>query len=173
MNGSMWIAIAFAATALSGQSSAGQDGQTITVTGCLQNFSAKGTVGTTERGYLLTNIATDRADEAKRPASAPATEPAAGGSPTGTSGTATAGAPTSGTSAGSAGSDKVSTPAAKANLSYLLEGRDKELKDHVGHKVEVTGTLQSHPDEAAKTDEGHLQVASIRMLASNCSQRPK
>jgi hypothetical protein len=173
MNGSVWIAMAFAAAASLALGSAGQEGQTITVTGCLQNFSAKGTVGTTERGYLLTNVATDRADDAKRPASSPAAEPAAGGIPAGTSGTAGTVAPTSGSSAGSAPSDKTPTPAAKANQSYLLEGEDKELKDHVGHKIEVTGTLQSRPDEAAKTDEAHLQVASIRMLASNCSMRPK
>jgi len=29
------------------------------------------------------------------------------------------------------------------NKSYMLEGRDSELKNHVGHKVEVTGTLDS------------------------------
>ena len=173
MKGSAWIAIALAAAAASAQSNARQDAQTVTVAGCLQNFSAKGTVGTTERGYLLTNTATDRADEAKRPAAVPATEPTAGGAPTGTSGTASAGAPTAGTSAGAAGNEKALAPASKANVSYLLEGQDKALKDHVGHKVEVTGTLEPRPDEAAKIDEAHLQVASIRMVSSNCSQRPK
>jgi hypothetical protein len=168
MNSSVWMAIALAAAAAGAPAN---DGQTITVTGCVQNFSAKGTVGTTERGYLLTNIATDGADEAKPPVRAP--EGGAGGAATGTSGTAAAGMPTAGTSAGSAGSEKARAPASKAKLSYLLEGEDKELKDHVGHKVEVTGNLQPQHDEPAKTDEMHLQVASIRMLSSTCMQRPK
>jgi hypothetical protein len=29
------------------------------------------------------------------------------------------------------------------NSRYMLDGRDSELKPHVGHRVEVTGTLDS------------------------------
>jgi hypothetical protein len=162
MKRSAWMFIVMAAAASSALGSDGQDRQTITVTGCLQNFSTKGTVGTTERGYLLTNVGRDGEGTPPAPgASRGSTDAGTAASARGTAGSAASGA-----SGGGQG-------ASKANLSYLIEGEDKQLKDQVGHKVEVTGTLLPREDETAKTDEAHMRVDSIRMLASNCSQKPK
>jgi len=126
---------------------AADDSPTITVTGCIQNFSAKGTVGTTERGYLLTNATTGKAGEPSVPATRSAT-------PTGTGGTV--------------GADQASNRAAR---SYLLDGRDGELKDQVGHQVEVTGTVTSPDGDPPRTDEQRLQVSAIRRVASKCSSK--
>jgi hypothetical protein len=159
------MAAALAAAIVTGISA--DEGKPITVTGCVQNFSAKGTVGTTERGYLLTNATTADADA---PASAPAQRPAAAGTPTGTSGTAAGTIPPSGTSQPS-GTDGAHPSTSRANSSYRLEGQDAELKNHVGHKVEVKGTLQPRQDDAPKGEEAHLQISSIKMLASSCTSR--
>ena len=169
MDRRVWIVAALAAVGVSGLSASDQE--KITVTGCLQNFSAKGTVGTTEKGYLLTT--TGRPDDALALAPVPTPGTTAAGTPTGTSGTAGPGMPTSGTWAASGAG--APPPASKAGNSYLLDGPEKDLKAQVGHKVEVTGTLEPRDaDSPPKTSEdAHLQVASIRMLASNCSQRSK
>lgn len=138
----MAIALAAAAAYV-----AADDGPTITVTGCVQNFSAKGTVGTTERGYLLTNATTGKNSEPPAPATGSATPP-------GTSGTA--------------GADQAPN---RATSSYLLGGREDELKDQVGHQVEVTGTVTPPDGGPAKTEERLLQVTAIRMVASKCSSK--
>ena len=125
------------------------DGPEVTVAGCVQNYSAKGTVGTTERGYLLTNVTNEKSGDPLSPAPAPTEATTAPGTPTGTSGTA-----------------------ARAGRSYRLEGHEDDLKDQVGHKVEVVGTvLALVDDDAPKGEEKHLQVASIRLLSSKCSSK--
>jgi hypothetical protein len=69
----------------------------------------------------------------------------------------------------------------------VLDGRDTELKNHVGHKVEVTGTLEAHrgmsgraapsstpsgsPSSRMDDSAQHLQVSSVRMIASDCSAK--
>jgi hypothetical protein len=150
-----------------------QDEPTISVKGCLQNYSAKGTVGTTEHGYLLTNVTPGNGDETKRPAPPAQEATTSAGAPTGTTGASTPQLPTSGTPAPAVGNDSAQPPVSKADTAYLLEGSDKELKDHVGHRVEVTGTVQPFKDETLKSQEARFQVASIRSIASSCSSRPK
>jgi len=78
--------------------------------------------------------------------------------------------------------------------TYVLEGRDSELSQHNGHQVEVTGTLASASStgssSGATTTSGaagtsssspsasssgssasaqHINVTSVRMIASTCS----
>ena len=74
----------------------------------------------------------------------------------------------------------------------MLDGNDSELKGHVGHRVEISGTLDnSHAksgsttgsttgtpatagaDTSSRMDSGsqHLKVASVRMISPDCSSR--
>lgn len=98
---------------------------------------------------------------------------AATSSPTGTSGTAPSDKPTS--SAGPTTPGALAHPSARGN-NYRLEGAASELKEHVGHKVEVTGTVDPRSDaqaEAAKNStEPRLTVTAVRMIASDCAARP-
>jgi hypothetical protein len=60
---------------------------------------------------------------------------------------------------------------------YVLDGPTTELSKHIGHKVEITGTLKPVTDTAtsspasagARTAVPHLQVAGIKMVAASCS----
>lgn len=78
---------------------------------------------------------------------------------------------------------KPGTPGDKAVLSYVLSGG--EMKSHVGHKVQVSGTIadaavttdmsggQSKGDPAAagmdhKDVAGTLKVKSMKMVAASC-----
>ena len=144
---SVWMAIALAGAA---PAASRHDEPPITVTGCLQNYSAKGTVGSTERGYLLTLAIADRNDETMHAAT-----------------------PTSGAAGPPSATDSVQPRTSRSETSYLLEGPDKDLKEHVGHKVEVTGTVQPSEDDATNVEKARFQVISIRRVASSCSQRPK
>jgi hypothetical protein len=78
--------------------------------------------------------------------------------------------------------------------SYMLDGRDSELKNHVGHRIEVTGTVENHGDHAGaagstssatstttsgsasnrmSTNNGTpmLKVSSVRMISADCSSK--
>jgi hypothetical protein len=73
-------------------------------------------------------------------------------------------------------------PPATATASFLLDGHDGDLKAHVGHKVEVSGTVDA-PVETTSEPRGsvtggtgaksmdqqqRLHVGAVKMLASNC-----
>ena len=68
-------------------------------------------------------------------------------------------------------------PAAKPErTSYALLGDEKEFAKHVGHRVQISGTLQSPlaaklPPKAAATAEGvrAVRVTSLKMIGTNCS----
>jgi hypothetical protein len=76
--------------------------------------------------------------------------------------------------------DTLSRPATEANptpkmMSYALVGGD--LKPHVGHKVEVTGTISSDTTSKAGTEikgapgmkvVGTLNVKSVKMISAIC-----
>lgn len=76
-----------------------------------------------------------------------------------------AGAPvaTSGSGAGAA---------AGAKASYRLDGTESTLTPHVGHKVEITGTLEERPASAAaggtNAPAGTLKVDSVKMVSTTC-----
>jgi len=131
----------------------------ITVTGCLQRETATATAGTT--GTSGTTSATSSASGFVlnvTPASASATtgSTSAGATTTGTSGTAS---------------------------SYKLDA-DEKLTPHVGHKVEITGSvdksMSTAPSGSTSTAAGtsasasgssapKLKVDSVRMIAASCS----
>jgi hypothetical protein len=66
-----------------------------------------------------------------------------------------------------------------AGTSYVLSGRDSELKNHVGHKVEVTGTIDAKSDTKTPTTSApptmtastKLNVTSVKMISSDCSAK--
>lgn len=137
------------------------ESSTITVVGCLQHATESGSLAGTalgtsappERAGTLANLNEPEgfilADA--RPASATETKER----PTGTSG----------------------TKANRQKKSYVLEGDMKRLNDYVGRRVEVTGAVASpatsgvNSPASARMRAGtaRLQVASIRVVANNCS----
>ena len=96
--------------------------------------------------------------------------------PTGTSGTAgatrdsseskflltSAAAGTSAT-AGTSGSNADATIAP----SYRLDADDAKLTPHVGHKVEIAGTVDQ-PSSTSSTSAPKLKVETIKMIAASC-----
>jgi hypothetical protein len=78
-----------------------------------------------------------------------------------------AGAPVATSGSGAASSTKA---------SYRLDGTESTLTPHVGHKVEITGTLEEQrPASAAAggaasaaTPAGTLKVDSVKMVSTTC-----
>jgi hypothetical protein len=106
--------------------------------------------------------------------------------PTGTSGTAgasTSVAPsfilanvTSGSSSATIGTSGVTPSASSATASsYRLDADDSKLNSHVGHRVEISGTLEpasaspAGEPGAASGSAPKLKVDSVKMIASTCS----
>ena len=72
-----------------------------------------------------------------------------------------------------------STAAKPARTTYALRGREAELAKHVGHRVEIAGSLLAPlaskvPAKAAETADGTrtVQVTSVKMLGTDCSPKP-
>jgi hypothetical protein len=94
---------------------------------------------------------------------------AAGSAATGTTGTS--GASPSAfmlTSAMKPAGATASTPIAS---SYRLDAVDSKLSPHVGHKVEISGTLQPPTSSSASsaTASPTLKVDNVKMLAASCT----
>jgi hypothetical protein len=62
----------------------------------------------------------------------------------------------------------------------MLSGHDSELKDHVGHKVEVAGTVDAKADTKSPSSTASvstmaastkLNVTSVKLVSSDCSAR--
>jgi len=163
------------ATAQTPSTQSTSGGNTITVTGCLHDGSSSGSAATGTSGstsatpaagsmsagnYVLMNATT--------------------GSGSASSSTTTAG--TTGTTAA-----EPSSAASKMGTSYSLEGHEADLKNHVGHKIEITGTtdsaMKSGSTSSTSTASGTstssssmssgpvLKVTSVRMIASSCDAR--
>lgn len=160
----MWTAaaIACAATAsLAAQHDSTVDGKTVTVVGCVQNYSTANSSARAERGFLLSNAT--RSDLTAPPSMTPpgSTEgpigaPAPATSVTAAGGTVPMAAPT-GVTAGAS---------ARSKSSFVLNGHDTELKETVGKKIEVKGTI-----EPAKQATPRLEVTSLKVIASDCSSK--
>lgn len=139
------------------QSSSASD--RITVTGCLQKDSASATAGAT--GTSGTTSATATASGFVLNVTPSSSSPSSSTSATTPS--------TSGTSAS----------------NYKLDGEDSKLSPHVGHKVEITGTVDKSMSSTApsgststsstsgtsssSSNAPKLKVDSVRMIAASCS----
>jgi hypothetical protein len=71
--------------------------------------------------------------------------------------------------------------ASAAPKTYRLDAEESALTAHVGHKVEITGTLDAAkptaavagdpaPPAAAAASPSKLKVASVKMVAASCSE---
>ena len=74
--------------------------------------------------------------------------------------------------AGTAGTAGTAGSAAGAMVSeYRLDADDAKLSPHVGHKVEVTGTVDKSASGAASTAataSPKLKVESVKMVSATC-----
>ena len=126
------------------QGSKSTAGKTITVTGCI----AKAEPGATGTTGAAGATATEK--EAKFVLNNASVTPSA--------------------TAGTAGAENA--PAAATATEYKLDGDDAKLTPHVGHKVEITGTVDDKGAAAAPTassaNSPKLKVDSIKMIASSC-----
>jgi hypothetical protein len=62
--------------------------------------------------------------------------------------------------------------------AYALRGHEAELAKHVGHRVEIAGSLMAPlaaklPPKSAATAEGvgTVEVSSVKMVGTNCSAK--
>ena len=123
----------------------------VTVEGCVQrgtasNSATPGTVGTSgspSTGFVLANAV----------------------KPTATAG-ATSAPPTAERPSAAAGSASIAT-------SYRLDADDSKLSPHVGHKVEITGSVDDSSGAPAAgpnaTSLPKLKVDSVKMVAATCA----
>jgi hypothetical protein len=71
--------------------------------------------------------------------------------------------------AGTSGSSASSAPIAS---SYKLDAVDSKLSPHVGHKVEISGTVEPSPSSSARAGAAApptLKVDNVRMIAATCT----
>jgi hypothetical protein len=161
-------------------SSSGNNPQgTITVTGCLQQGGAGGTIGTTGGVEAVGGASGSGGGQyvlmqatmvpSGRSAASPTGSPAAG----------------DGGNTPSPGRTVSSTGAAGGG-KYILDGAKADLQPHIGHQVEIVGRMVAGAVAAeAKTSptggrtstnadassENRLQVQAVRMTKSDCASR--
>jgi len=70
--------------------------------------------------------------------------------------------------AGSAPGASPAPGASAAASSYKLDADDSKLSPHVGHKVEITGSLDK-ASSSSPSSSPRLKVDSVKMIASSCS----
>jgi hypothetical protein len=89
--------------------------------------------------------------------------------------------PSSSSTVGTTGT--AGTTASARGTSYVLDGHAADLKSHVGHRIEVTGTVEpksktsadpatsapGSPASSMATD--HLTVSSVKMIAADCAAK--
>jgi hypothetical protein len=159
------IAVAAQTTPPPTQTPSSSSANKVTITGCIERASSPtGTPGSTGTSGSAS------AGETKFVLN---TQPAGSGA-AGTSGTGTS---TSGTSSSSSPSASSSASA----KSYRLDADDSQLTPHVGHKVEITGTVEGGASTSSTTSSSSsasssstatapkLKVDSVKMIASSCS----
>ena len=156
-----WTATFFAVAAsisLSAQTTPAP-GSTVTITGCVSQAQRDGSLGPKATGVTAT----------------PETAASEANNPTPTNRYVLNSATP--TDANRAAADK---PPAKGTpsrqTSYALRGHEQELANHVGHRVEITGSLMPPvaarvDPKAAATAEGirSVQVTSVKMIGTDCS----
>jgi hypothetical protein len=61
------------------------------------------------------------------------------------------------------------SPDDAAGALYILEGKTEELRQHVGHQVEVTGNPEDSSADPSQGNTRRIEVESVRMIAANCT----
>ncbi len=118
---------------------------TVTVSGCVQRATATSNDTGSRAGTMMTDTRFVLAGASARSSTAAA--------PTGTSG----------------------STAAAAHEHRLDDANSDQIAAHVGHKVEITGTIEDHGAAATSADSAaasspKLKVDSVKMIASSCSE---
>jgi hypothetical protein len=72
-----------------------------------------------------------------------------------------------GASAGTPNSSTSSSSPASGGM-YQLDARDSKLSPHVGHQVEVTGSIKGSTSSASGPDAPKLKVENIKMISTSC-----
>ena len=145
--GAVSVAFAQAPTSSASQSQS-MSAKTLTVTGCVARAEQSPT-GTS--GMTGATSATEPKFILTNAALGSSTTPGA----TGTTGTAAA-------------------PATSVASEYRLDASDAKLSEHIGHKVEITGTVEKasaseQKPSASAANSPILKVDTVKMLASSCS----
>jgi hypothetical protein len=192
MKRTLWMTAAIAcatSVALMAQSpstttSQSSDKKTVTVTGCVQDSSAGSAASSTTTGSSTTGGGFILANATMGSGSMAGSTPGStAGTTAGTTSGTTASTPPTSATTGTAGTTGSSS---SMSHNYKLEGSDSELKRHVGHKVEVTGTIDgaSHSTSSATSTTGttssssstmnneqKIEVSSVRMISADCSSK--
>jgi hypothetical protein len=151
------------------QPGASTPGSTVTVTGCVEQAVADGSIGGTPLGTSVT--------PANAGAVANAQPPVDGYLLTGARPANSAPVGTSGASAATAAREN---EASKEKLTtYALEGNRNELASHKGHRVEITGSLappvssgtNAPASKEFQTGVQRLRVQAIKMTSESCQEK--
>src|SRR6185503_14542825 len=84
---------------------------------------------------------------------------------------------TTGTATATTDAPRAATPAATSGSTYTLDDPANKLVAHVGHKVEVTGTLApsataSASGSTARASAGQrLSVSEVKMISADCAAK--
>ena len=138
------------------------------VTGCVQRAEPAGATGTS-----------GAASAATRPGAASEFTLTNAVISTGGSASTTTGATstTTGTATATTDAPRAATPAATSGSTYTLDDPANKLVAHVGHKVEVRGTLApsataSASGSTARASAGQrLSVSEVKMISADCSAK--
>jgi hypothetical protein len=167
---SFYIALAVAAASALPAAQTPQQGEKVTVAGCLQRAQRNGSVGGTILGTSASPNTAD--DEANSSAIVDAfllaeATPMVGGVPDQPSATTAGAASRADTATGTAGRSELTT--------YGLQGREDELGRHQGARLQVTGTLmppatsgRGTGGSATASGAKRLRVESFKILAEKC-----
>ena len=184
MGQNVWLAAAILCTTSACATVGGTGAQSrykrpnnISVTGCVQNNGAKSSA-TMDGGYMLTNTVTGNASGVRRSSPGTVSPPPAPASGTGDTATAAPNPLVPVTEF---------VEVSHRSASYMLNGRDSELRNYIDKKVEVTGTLEAHIDEpedsnsmpttgseithGRNTGLQWMRVASVKVVSSGCAAK--
>ena len=74
------------------------------------------------------------------------------------------------------GSTAAAATTSSSLTSYALQGREAELREHAGQRVEITGTVSPSPKETLPSDRAalasgvqRLNVESLKVVGASCS----
>lgn len=71
------------------------------------------------------------------------------------------------------GTDGNYTLAADSGTTYQLTGNTAELKDHVGHEVQITGTTAGSSMASSSSGQATLDMKSMKHISKTCKSAAK
>ena len=159
----LWVMAA--SVSLSAQTAPAPPTPSVSVTGCVAQVQRDGSMGAKGTGTTSTPETApadaNSPDQTGRYQLLDATPLGADGKPV--------------SAAAAAEAEKSAKP---ERTTYALRGQEKELAKHLGHRVEIAGSLmppleRKLPAPAAKTAEGirTVQVAAVKMVGTDCSSK--